>query len=67
MSYDRDLLEMFRRGATYVDRILRGEKPADLPVQTPVKYATTINLKAAKSIGLEVPYSVLILADRLIE
>jgi putative ABC transport system substrate-binding protein len=67
MSYDRDLLEMFRRGATYVDRILRGEKPADLPVQTPVKYATTINLKTAKTLGLTVPPSLLAISDEVIE
>ena len=67
MSYDRDLLEMFRRGATYVDRILRGEKPADLPVQTPVKYATTINLKAARALGLTVPLTLQAIADEVIE
>jgi putative ABC transport system substrate-binding protein len=67
MSYDRDLLEMFRRGATYVDRILREEKPAGLPVQTPVKYATTINLKAAKALGLTVPPTMLTLADEVLE
>jgi putative ABC transport system substrate-binding protein len=67
MSYDRDLLEMFRRGATYVDRILREEKPARLPVQTPVKYATTINLKAAKALGLTVPLTLQAIADEVIE
>jgi putative ABC transport system substrate-binding protein len=66
-SYGSDTLDLFRRAAAYVDRILKGEKAGDLPVQAPTKFELVINLKAAKAIGLEVPYSVLILADRLIE
>jgi putative tryptophan/tyrosine transport system substrate-binding protein len=67
MSYDIDIQEMFRQGANYVDRILRGDKPADLPVQAPVKYETIINLKAAKTLGLTVPGLMLVRADEVIE
>jgi ABC-type uncharacterized transport system substrate-binding protein len=67
VSYGSDTLDLFRRAAAYVDRILHGEKPADLPVQAPVKFELVINLKAAKAIGIEVPYNVLILADRVID
>ena len=55
MSYGPNLVDQFRRTAGYVDRILRGEKPADLPVQAPTKYELVINLKTAKTLGLEVP------------
>ena len=62
-----DLVSQFRQAATYVDRILRGEKPADLPVQAPTKYELAINLKTAKALGLTVPERVLDLADEVIE
>jgi putative ABC transport system substrate-binding protein len=67
MSYDTDRVEQFRQVASYVDRILRGEKPADLPVQAPVKYETVINLKTAKALGLTVPDLMLVRADEVIE
>jgi putative ABC transport system substrate-binding protein len=66
-SYGIDLQDMWRRTAGYVDRILRGEKPADLPVQSPVKYEMVINLKTAKALGLAIPETVLVRADEVIE
>jgi putative ABC transport system substrate-binding protein len=67
ISYGPDFIDRFRRAASYVDRILKGEKPADLPVQAPTKYETVLNLKTAKALGLDVPASVLTRADEVIE
>ena len=67
MCYAVDLPDLWRRSASYVDRVLKGGKPADLPVQAPTKYELVINLKTAKALGLDVPPTVLARADEVIE
>jgi putative ABC transport system substrate-binding protein len=67
MSSGTNQDDVFRQAASYVDRILRGAKPADLQVQAPTKYETVVNIKTAKAIGLDVPASLLVRADEVIE
>jgi putative ABC transport system substrate-binding protein len=67
LSYGPDPVDLYRRAATYVDRILRGAKPGDLPVQFPAKYEKVINLKTAKALGLNIPETLLATADEVIQ
>jgi len=67
ISYGPDVLEQFRRAGGYIDRILKGEKPSDLPVQAPTKYELVVNLKTAKTLSLNIPPSILSSADKVIE
>jgi putative tryptophan/tyrosine transport system substrate-binding protein len=67
MAFSPNLADLFRRSGTYIDKILRGARPADLPVEQPTKFEFVINLKTAKALGLTIPQSVLLRADQVIE
>jgi len=67
ISYGTDIYDLYRRAAGYIDRVLKGEKPSDLPVQAPTKFETVINMKTAKALGITMPASLLTRADEVIE
>jgi len=67
ISYGTDVYDLYRRAAGYIDRVLKGEKPSDLPVQAPIKFETVVNIKTAKALGITMPVSLLTRADDLIE
>jgi putative ABC transport system substrate-binding protein len=67
MAYSTDLLDLYRRAAIHIDKILKGTKPADLPMEEPTKFELTINLRTAKALSLAIPQSILVRAERVIE